>query len=61
MTLNRDGIGRAIEEFSQEGYCCSQIVAALALQQQKKTNWDFIRGMEGLRGASDVPVIYAAP
>jgi C_GCAxxG_C_C family probable redox protein len=42
--------GRSIEKLLSQGYCCSQILVALALQNQSKTNWDLVRSMEGLKG-----------
>ncbi len=50
MIVSPDGDNQVVIELSQKGYCCSQIVVALALRRQNKTNWDLIRGMDGLKG-----------
>lgn len=50
MIVTPDGDSQVVIELSQKGYCCSQIVVALALRRQNKTNWDLIRAMEGLKG-----------
>ncbi|MDP6178461.1 MAG: C-GCAxxG-C-C family protein, partial [Desulfatiglandales bacterium] len=37
-------------ELAREGFCYSQILVALSLAHQRKTNRDLIRAMEGLKG-----------
>jgi len=45
-----DGIEPKLEELVEAGYECSQILVALGLDKQGKTNWDLIRSVEGLKG-----------
>ncbi len=45
-----DDIDPKLEELVEAGYECSQILLAMGLHKQGKTNWDLIRSVEGLKG-----------
>ncbi len=45
-----DDINPKFEELIEAGYECSQILVAMGLHNQGKTNWDLIRSVEGLKG-----------
>ena len=45
-----DDIDPKLEELIEAGYECSQILVAMGLHRQGKTNWDLIRSLEGLKG-----------
>ena len=45
-----DDIDPKLEELIEAGYECSQILLAMGLHRQGKTNWDLIRSAEGLKG-----------
>lgn len=45
-----DGIDPKLEALVEAGYECSQILVAMGLHKQGKTNWDLVRSVEGLKG-----------
>jgi C_GCAxxG_C_C family probable redox protein len=50
VPVSEDEIARKVIELSREGYYCGQILVAIGLDRQEKTNWDLIRAVEGLKG-----------
>ena len=45
-----ENIDPVLEQLIDDGYECSQILVAMGLHNQGKTNWDLIRSVEGLKG-----------
>ena len=43
-----DDVGLRMMELAGKGYCCSQIMAILALDEMGRDNLDLVRGMAGL-------------